>query len=267
VEAVAFDYESKRWGNTEVFPRPWYLQGLKLRYCLEDLTPIRGLCIDVGCGGGNMARAIKRERPDLQVCGVDVSRGAIEQARGDPRGVQFMTTTGNSLPFPAATADAVVMFDVLEHVTDPAAMLAEVARVLKRDGLFHIVLPLEGQPWTIYNLLRRRGWDAKRRHSGHVQAFDATAFRTMAEAAGLPVRRVRWSFHPLFALVDVLYYRWLDIRGPVSGSVEDMLAHRTGLAAFALTLLKRVVASAGWYESRVLRWLPGACGHFTSIRR
>jgi SAM-dependent methyltransferase len=267
VDAVAFDYESKQWGKADVYPRPWYLQGLKLRYCLEDLSRTHGLCIDVGCGGGNMARAIKRERPDLRVSGVDVSRGAIEQARRDPRGVQFMGTTGDSLPFPATTADAIVMFDVLEHVEDPSAMLAEVARVLKPGGLFHIVLPLEGQPWTIYNLLRRRGWDAKRRHSGHIQAFDARAFRTMAGEVGLPVHGVRWSFHPLFALVDVLYYRWLDLRGPVSGSVEDTLARRKGLTARALTVLKGAVASAGWYESRLLQWVPGACGHFTCIRR
>jgi SAM-dependent methyltransferase len=267
MEAAAFDYESKQWGKSDVYARPWYLQGLKLRYCLEDLQAIGGLCVDVGCGGGNMARAIKRERPDLKVCGVDVSRTAIEQARGDPRGVQFMGTIRDDLPFPAATVDAVVMFDVLEHVLDPVAMLAEIARILKPGGLFHIALPLEGQPWTIYHLLRRRGWDAKRRHSGHIQAFDATAFRSMAADAGLPVAQVRWSFHPMFALIDVLYYRWLDLRGPVKGSVEDTLAGRKGISARTLTLLKGVVASAGWYESRLFQWMPGACGHFTCIRQ
>jgi SAM-dependent methyltransferase len=267
VSAVAFDYEAKQWGRADVYARPWYLQGLKLRYCLEDLAQTTGLCIDTGCGAGNMARAIKRERHDLRVCGVDVSRHAIEEALRDPAGVEFRVAGGDRMPFEAATAEAIVMFDVLEHVDHPADMLSEVARVLKPGGLFHIALPLEGQPWTIYNFLRKRGWDAKRRHSGHVQAFDDSAFRTMAAEAGLPVRRVRWSFHPLFALVDVLYYGWLDVRGPVAGSVEDMLARRGGRSARLLTVFKDVVAAAGWYESRLLQSFVGACGHFTCIRQ
>ncbi len=178
-----------------------------------------------------------------------------------------MGTIGEDLPFPAASADAVVMFDVLEHVVDPRATLAEIARILKPRGLFHLALPLEGQPWTIYNALRRRGWDAKRRHSGHIQAFDASGFRAMAADAGIPVERVRWSFHPMFALIDVLYYRWLDFRGPMQGSVEDTLSGRKGMTARALTLFKGIVASAGWYESRLFQWMPGACGHFTGIRQ
>ena len=93
----SFSYESKRWGSSPVRPRPGHIQGLKLRYALDDLRSVRsGLLIDVGCGGGNMAKAIKRERPELMVEGVDVSRSAIESARQDPTGVDFKP--GQKLP-------------------------------------------------------------------------------------------------------------------------------------------------------------------------
>ena len=266
VEAVRFDYEAKQWGGTEVQPRPWYLQGLKLRYCLEDLATVRGSCLDVGCGAGNMAKALKRERPYLHVYGVDVSRAAIETARRDREGVRFDLFEGDRLPYRDAQFEAVTMFDVLEHVEQPDRLLAEIGRVLKPGGLFHIAVPLEGQPGTIYHYLSARGWDAKRRHVGHIQAFDQDGFRRMAGMAGLPVRRVRWSFHPLFALIDVAYYRWLDFRGPVGHSVEDLLAQRPGPAATLLKGFKALVASLGWAESRLLRRFPGACGHFTCIR-
>jgi len=211
-----------------------------------------------------MAKAIKRERPDLQVHGVDLSRSAIVVAQANPDGVDFRVSTADRLPFQDASLDAVTMFDVLEHLAEQESVLHEIARVLRPGGLFHIALPLEGQRGTIYPLLSRLGWDGKRRHSGHIQAFDAEGFRTMAASADLPVTAVRWSFHPLFALVDVLYYVWLDLRGPVGHSVEDIIADHPDQRA--LRRLKGVIASVGWYESRVLRRLPGACGHFTCVR-
>ena len=37
VPAPSFDYEAKRWGAARLRPRPWYMNGLKLRYLLADL--------------------------------------------------------------------------------------------------------------------------------------------------------------------------------------------------------------------------------------
>ncbi len=263
MEAVAFNYEAKQWGGAPVFPRPWYVQGLKLRYCLDDLARVHGSCLDVGCGAGNMAKAIKRGRPDLEVHGIDLSRSAIDTARRDPQGVRFQVAPADRLPFPDSSIDAVTMFDVLEHVADPDQVLREVRRVLKPSGLFHLVLPLESQPRTIYAALTRHGWQAKRRHCGHIQLFDERRYRAMAEAAGLPVRRVRWSFHPLFALIDVAYFCYRDLRAPVEHSVEDHLARRRDPLAPILHLAKNLISSIGWYESRLLKDFPGACGHFT----
>ena len=40
--SAAFDYEAKRWGSSPVRPKPWYMNGLKLRYLLSDLSPVHG---------------------------------------------------------------------------------------------------------------------------------------------------------------------------------------------------------------------------------
>jgi SAM-dependent methyltransferase len=266
--ASNFDYEAKRWGGASVYARPWYIQGLKLRYLLEDLAPIRGSCLDIGCGGGNMAKAIKRERPDLSVHGVDVSRSAIDYASRDHQGVEFRLAEAERLPYKDGQFDVVTMFDVLEHVADPVHVLSEVSRVLRPGGLFHIALPLEDQPGTIYRFIGAgRRWKAKLRCGGHIQLFDDSRFRAMAQMVGLPVKRVRWSYHPLFALIDVAYFTWLEWHGPVSSSVEDYLSEGRHRAGPLLRLAKNLIVSLGWYESRLLRWLPGACGHFTCMRR
>src|SRR4029077_6876561 len=87
--AQPFDYEAKRWGAAALRPRPWFMNGLKLRYLLADLAPGRGSVLDAGCGAGSVAKAVKRERPDLEVIGCDVSRSSLAVAQASPEGVDF----------------------------------------------------------------------------------------------------------------------------------------------------------------------------------
>jgi SAM-dependent methyltransferase len=264
----AFDYEAKRWGASPVRPQPWYMNGLKLRYLLADLSQIHGRVLDVGCGAGSIAKAVKRERPDLEVMGCDLSESALANARVDAEGVDFRLATAERLPFEDGTLDFVWIIDVLEHVDDPERVLREVARVLKPGGGFHIVLPLEGQPRTLYRLVGTgTRWKAKVRHGGHIQIFSADRFSKMASACGLPVVRTRWSYHFLLQALDLAYFSWLDKRGPVSGSVEDMSASHGGFAGLLMRGASRAVASTAWTEARLLRGLPGGCGHFTCERK
>jgi len=243
------------------------MNGLKLRYLLSDLHGIQGKVLDVGCGAGSVAKAVKRERRDLEVFGCDLSPSALAMAGVSADGVDFRLATAERLPFADGNFDFVWMFDVLEHVDDPANVLREVARVLRPGGGFHIVLPLEGQPWTLYRLVGcGTRWTAKVRHGGHIQVFSADRFRTLAAANALPVSRSRWSYHFLLQVLDVLYFSWLDWRGPVSGSIEDMAESRQGVLGTLMRTAARVVASLAWAEARLLRALPGGCGHFTSQR-
>jgi SAM-dependent methyltransferase len=262
--AASFDYESKQWGAAAVRPKPWYMNGLKVRYLFDDLSTVRGRVLDVGCGAGSVAKAVKRERPDLAVSGCDLSESALEVAGADPEGVDFRLATAERLPFGDGELDFVWIFDVLEHVDDPERVLREVARVLKPGGGFHIVLPLEGQPRTLYRLVGcGTRWTAKVRHGGHIQIFSAARFSAMASACGLPVVRTRWSYHALLQALDLAYFSWLDWRGPVRGSVEDMSVSRQGVVGRLMRTASRTVASAAWAEARTLRALPGGCGHFT----
>src|SRR4029077_9610898 len=173
-------------------------------------------------------KAVKRARPDLDVVGCDLSQAALAAATISPENVTFRRASAERDHFEDGEFDFVWIFDVLEHVESPEQVMLEVARVIRPGGGFHIVLPLEGE-----GLYRAIGcgtrWEAKVHHGGHIQIFSAERYRDLASRSGLPVVTSQWSYHFLLQVLDILYFSWLDRRGPVSGSVEDMASRRTGV--------------------------------------
>jgi 2-polyprenyl-6-hydroxyphenyl methylase / 3-demethylubiquinone-9 3-methyltransferase len=101
--------------------------------------------LDAGCGGGLVARELAAA--GAEVVGVDRSLGSLGVARraihrrspGVPRLVGgFHPAQGRleRLPFAGGSFDAVVAADVLEHLPDLPAAVAELARVLAPGGSF-----------------------------------------------------------------------------------------------------------------------------------
>ena len=264
-ESPVFDYEAKTWGGHAVGVSPRYLGALRLRYCLADLAHARGTVLEVGCGAGAMARAIKRGRPDLQVVGCDISQKAIALARQDPQGVSFEVGDAYGLPYKDGNFGAVVMFDVLEHLDEPGRLVREVARVLSPGGLFHLFVPCEGELHTIHGILARLGWRAKEKYGGHIQRLTARDVLLEFERAGLEVLRRRWSGHLINQIVDAAYFTALDIRGQnVATSIEGYLASaRRSARSLAVDFAKSTVAIVSYLESAPVPWLPGMGIHIT----
>ena len=258
-----FDYESKVWGGHEVGLSPRYLGALRLKYCLEDLSQVQGKVIEVGCGAGGMARAIKSCRTDLEVYGCDISRAAIAVARRSQAGVTFDIGDAGALPYPDGSFSAVVMLDVLEHLERPEQAIAEARRILKDGGLFHLFVPCEGELSTMHGLLAWAGWRAKERYGGHIQRFTLRQLAAILEGEGFARRRRRWSAHLLNQLVDVTYFTGLSLRGRnAASSVEGYLERsKPGLVPAVVRATKDVIAIASYGESVLLAGVPGAGIH------
>lgn len=264
IASVEFDYEAKVWGSSMARISPVNMQALRLKYCLEAMPA--GRLIDIGCGAGNMPKAIKHYRPDLDVYGLELARGALTEGQRDARGVTFVEGSAEQIPFPDATFDAVVMFDVLEHVPEPARLLAEVQRILRPGGVFHIFCPLEGDLKNPYGWLWRLGWKAKRIHCGHIQQFSTGTLERAVIDAGLQPCGRTWSLHPFFCLVDIAYFTMLWIRGSrprhsVEGFIDTMADTP---ARKALTWLKNALVAIGYVESTLLKRVPGGGEHLTA---
>lgn len=97
--------------------------------------------IEVGCGTGATLRMLAR-RTDFAgtACGVDQGRHFIEAANrfahaehiGDR--VVFQLGDAHGLDFPAATFDVAIAHTLISHVTEPAKVLDELARVVRPGG-------------------------------------------------------------------------------------------------------------------------------------
>ncbi|HKC23503.1 MAG TPA: class I SAM-dependent methyltransferase [Thermoanaerobaculia bacterium] len=135
-----------------------------------------GRILDVGCGSGTIARAIAESRPDVAIEGFDVL------VRPDAA-IPVRPFDGVHIPVPDGAADAALLVDVLHHVEDPAALLAECARaarvVVVKDHL------AEGPAGRA--LLRVMDWVGNRPHGVVLRYsyFSRTSWRAACDAACL----------------------------------------------------------------------------------
>jgi ubiquinone/menaquinone biosynthesis C-methylase UbiE len=94
--------------------------------------------LDVGCGRGEDVRALaKRVAPTGRAVGVDLSETLIAEAREGAAApaVELVVADAHRLPFPDASFDAARVERTLQHVEDPARVLAEMARVVRPGGI------------------------------------------------------------------------------------------------------------------------------------
>ena len=139
----------RRASHTRSDWRSWdYLAKRALVRELRDSRPfVKGRTLDVGCGN----------KPYLEIF-ADRAR-VYFGVDPDPRGSKpDAAAIATALPFASATFDTVIATQVLEHVVEPARLLAEAERVLVPGG--HLVLtapqywPLHEEPHDYYRFTR-----------------------------------------------------------------------------------------------------------------
>src|SRR4051794_21909750 len=140
-----FDYEDPRTveGRGQLRVDSHDLAALRLERCLNAIRDVHGDLLEIGCGAGRNLRAFAGYRPDLRLHGMDISQIALNEARQMGGPIEYALGDALNLPFPDNSFDIVVLFDLLEHVTDVGRAVAEIARVLRPGGVFHGFVPCE----------------------------------------------------------------------------------------------------------------------------
>ena len=120
-----------------------YLGGLDpMSYALRLLTtsPV-AKALEIGCGGGDLALAVRSMRISSHVDAFDVASGAIELARAKARdaqvdGLNFFVADAGTLQLEAEAYDFVYASHSLHHVEDLENMFASVYRAMKPGTIF-----------------------------------------------------------------------------------------------------------------------------------
>ena len=139
--------------------------------------------LDVGCGQGSPLQDLARRRSDLELCGVDFSREAVELARRRMPDASFevldLTQAHLSRCF-----DLVVCTDVLEHIPDDRAALGHMRAMC---GRWCLVASIQGQ---------MRPSEVR---VGHVRNYQRGELRSKMQEAGFEVvREIEWGW-PLYS--------------------------------------------------------------------
>lgn len=211
-----------------------------------------GRVLDVGCGTG-VAGAVM-QRLGLKVTGLDPSADACRAAR-ERFGLEVIESTIEAAELPEGGFDAITMFDVLEHLYDPKAVLSKLRRALRPGGLLIAKMPnlaawqarLCGPYWFALDSPR------------HLSMFTPATARRMLEVGGYA--RVASRAHPdpdgpFMFEVSVLYRlrerQWRGQPPPAPVAAEAEAGH--GLEG-------KVYPGVSARAKRAFRWLVRNVGY------
>ena len=182
----------------------------------------KGRLLDVGCATGFFLDLAQAQ--GWEVTGTEVSPFSAGYAR-EHFALDVRLGGLRDLALVSGSYDAVTMWDVIEHVTNPKAELSEAGRLLRPQGLLSIITPDAGS--LVARLLGNR-WEEFRRVREHIYFFSRRTMTRMLEQAGFDVLRVE-SAEKIFylgpAMERLKYYTW---NGALS-SVATRLVYRLGL--------------------------------------
>ena len=142
-EVAKFDAMAQRWWDPQGPSKPLHdLNPLRLQYIDRAVSLDGKLVVDVGCGGGILSEAMARA--GARVLGIDLSQACLDVARlhaldagidASRERLDYRAVSAEALAREQpAHFDAVTCMELLEHVPDPASMLAALASLVRPGG-------------------------------------------------------------------------------------------------------------------------------------
>jgi 2-polyprenyl-3-methyl-5-hydroxy-6-metoxy-1,4-benzoquinol methylase len=154
------------------------------------------IVVDVGCGDGGASLFAVRQ--GAEVVAIDIDPATIErlgqrmreeQEQLGPniqrRSCRAVVSDCNPIPLPDGYATTVLAMEVLEHVDDPRAFLAELARIGKPGARYFLSVP-HALSEAVQRKIAPASYWAK---PNHLRVFEQDELQDLVQAAGLTVQR------------------------------------------------------------------------------
>lgn len=169
------------------------------------VEPTGGRILDVGCADGTFTKIILDKSGADKIVGIDVLRSSVDFARkkfARNKKISFRVADAHELPFPAGSFDAVFCLETLEHVVDPAKVLKEIGRVLKKGGYAVVLVPSENLLfriiWWFWKKGRGKIWEGT-----HLHNFSNEFLESLLENAGFKTKKNKKFLLGMLHLVKV----------------------------------------------------------------
>ncbi len=170
-------------------------------------VPDGGRVLDIGCGDGHVLDQLRRHGgASLRLEGVEFSPVAV--AAAERAGFVIHRGRIEEVALPAGSFDLVIMNQLIEHVSDPIAVLHKVAGVLRPGGVVFVETP--NLDSADARLFRRRYWGGYHLPR-HFHLFDRRSLPALARRAGLVPVSLRPLVCPQFWIISL--HNWLADRG------------------------------------------------------
>lgn len=123
---------------------------------VQRFLPARGHLLECGCAHGFQLEWLRRQGWD--VTGNELSPAAARYAR-EELGVDIITGPLETTPLPPKSFDLIYLIDLVEHLYDPDAALANVRSALRDKGVVLVQTPYELFHWE---KIAQALWEGKR---------------------------------------------------------------------------------------------------------
>lgn len=142
--------------------------------------------LEIGCGSGNVLRVLQRLASGRgRVEGLELSSQAADAARAR---TGLRVTSGYLADLdPAASFDVIAAFDVLEHIADEAAILAQMRARLRAGGRLILTVPAHQNLWSSFDTA-----------SGHERRYTLGTLSGALRASGFEIEYLTYFMSLLF---------------------------------------------------------------------
>ena len=157
--------------------------------------------LDVGCGEGVLTLEWAKQLGDGRIVGIDLDDPKLraEWAKRERPNLEFRAEEATRLSFADDEFDLAAAVEVLEHVPEPEATLAEMARVARN----HLLVSVPREPlWRGLNMARGAYWRDFGNTPGHVNHWSKRDFVSLLSRYGA-VEEARSPFPWTMLLVRV----------------------------------------------------------------